>query len=218
MESSQIQLSINKEQLKELPAVRFPGSITVVETSEQENEAFDNLSKHEVVGFDTETKPSFKKGKVNNVSLIQVATSNHCYLFRINKLGFSEGMKNFMENNSIIKIGLSLKDDFTVLHRSCPFTPAGFIDLQQFVKQFSITDLSLSKIYGIIFGQRISKSQRLSNWEAPSLTEGQQLYASLDAWACLHIYKRLKSGEFIPQESQYLVVPEEQTNAEEQSL
>ena len=203
------QLSITKEQLKELPVAMFPGEITVVETPEQEEEAFARLSQYDTVGFDTETRPSFRKGKVNNVSLIQVSTDDHCFLFRINKLGFTPAIRRFMENGAILKIGLSLKDDFNVLHRNSDFAPDGFIDLQQFVKEYAIRDLALSKIYGIIFDQRISKSQRLSNWEAPVLTEGQQIYASIDAWACLRIYNRLRSGEFHPEDSPYRYVPEE---------
>ena len=96
-----------------------------------------------------------------------------------------------------------------MLHRNSDFAPDGFIDLQQFVKEYAIRDLALSKIYGIIFDQRISKSQRLSNWEAPVLTEGQQIYASIDAWACLRIYNRLRSGEFHPEDSPYRYVPED---------
>jgi len=209
MESKSVQLAITKDELKALPPVTFPGRISVVETPGHEEAALLDLANYSVVGFDTETKPSFKKGRLNNVSLMQVSTGGHCYLFRLNKLGFTPGIKQFMEDENILKIGLSLKDDFSVLHRNCEFTPRGFIDLQQYVKEFSIADMSLSKIYGIIFGQRISKSQRLSNWEAQTLTEGQQIYASIDAWACLRIYQRLRSGEFHPEESQYKVNPDE---------
>lgn len=205
-----MKLAISKERLNELPAVRYHGNITVVETPEMEEAALKDLSNYHEVGFDTETKPSFKKGKLNNVSLIQVSTGERCYLFRLNKLGFTPGIRHFMEDEGIVKIGLSLKDDFSVLHRNCEFAPKGFVDLQSYVKEYSISDMSLSKIYGILFGERISKNQRLSNWEAPVLTEGQQVYASIDAWACLRIYRYLQSGGFEPENSPYIVNEDEQ--------
>ena len=204
MNDGTLAITINKDTLATLPTVTFPGQITVIDSIEDAAEALAQLRKHHVVGFDTETKPSFRKGRTNTVSLIQISTDSHCYLFRINHIGFCDEIRAFMEDPSVAKIGLSLKDDFHVLHKIAEFTPAGFIDLQEFVKNFLITDCSLQKIYGIIFNQRISKSQRLSNWEAESLTQSQQIYASIDAWACLRIYTHLQSGGFKPAESPYL--------------
>lgn len=197
-------ITITKDQLASLPTVTFPGRITVIDSVEDAAVALAQLRRHPVVGFDTETKPSFRKGRTNTVSLIQISTDSHCYLFRINHTGLSEEIRAFMEDPSVVKVGLSLKDDFHVLHKLADFEPAGFIELQDYVKQFYITDCSLQKIYGIIFDQRISKSQRLSNWEADSLTQSQQIYASIDAWACLQIYNHLQAGLFTPEESHYL--------------
>ena len=120
----------------------------------------------------------------------------------------------FMENPEITKIGLSLKDDFHNLHKISEFNPEGFIELQQMVRDYRISDSSLQKIYGILFDQRISKGQRLSNWEASELTEAQQRYAAIDAWACLEIYNRLSTGEFDPVESPYKVYPEPELKEE----
>lgn len=196
-------ISITKEQLASLPTVSFPGQITVIDTVEDAETALRQLRLHTVVGFDTETKPSFRKGRTNMVSLIQISTDSHCYLFRLNHIGLCECIREFIEDPAVIKIGLSLKDDFHVMHKLAEFTPAGFVDLQAFVKQYEIADCSLQKIYGIIFNQRISKSQRLSNWEADNLTQSQQIYASIDAWACLKIYNHLNSGNFNPNLSPY---------------
>ncbi len=196
-------ISITKEQLTSLPTVSFPGQITVIDTVEDAATALRQLRMHAVVGFDTETKPSFRKGRTNMVSLIQISTDSHCYLFRLNHIGLCECIREFIEDPTVIKIGLSLKDDFHVMHKLAEFTPAGFVDLQTFVKQYEIADCSLQKIYGIIFNQRISKSQRLSNWEADNLTQSQQIYASIDAWACLKIYNHLNSGNFNPNLSPY---------------
>ena len=151
-----------------------------------------------MVGFDTETRPAFKKGQKHKVALMQISTVDRCYLFRLNKIGMSEELKAFLENPDVLKIGLSVHDDFTVLRRSSELDPKGFVDLQDMVKNFEITDISLQKIYAIIFGERISKSQRLTNWEADSLSEAQQAYAALDAWACLKIYNYLNAGKFVP--------------------
>ncbi|MDE6489908.1 MAG: 3'-5' exonuclease domain-containing protein 2, partial [Muribaculaceae bacterium] len=198
-----------KEQISSMPAVEFPGKITVIETPALAHKAIAFLRDQKTVGFDTETRPSFRKGHVNDVALIQISTDEHCFLFRINRLGITDELKQFLEDTTITKIGLSLKDDFHVLHRTAEFTPGGFIDLQDMVKQYMITDCSLQKIYGIIFNHRISKSQRLSNWEAQFLTPQQQAYASIDAWACLRIYNYLNSGAFDPLTSPYLTIVDE---------
>ncbi|MCC8070767.1 MAG: 3'-5' exonuclease domain-containing protein 2 [Bacteroidales bacterium] len=193
-----IQHFITKEQLATLPLVTFPGRITVIETHDSAVEALQALNTEAVVGFDTETKPSFRKGAPNKMSLIQLSTLDHCYLFRINKTGFIDELAAFMLDQSVLKIGLSIKDDFYVLHRSVDIEPQGFIDLQSYVREFNISDSSLQKIYALLFRGRISKGQRLSNWEAPELTEHQQIYAAIDAWACLRIYLHLRDGHFKP--------------------
>lgn len=207
-EAKNLNISISKEQLSEMPTVAFAGHISIIDNEEAAKSALFFLNNQKIVGFDTETRPSFRKGKRYQVSLIQISTLNHCFLFRINKLGFFDELKQFIENPDITKIGLSLKDDFNVLHKIANFTPQGFIDLQSFVKQFSIADCSLQKIYAIIFNERISKSQRLSNWEAEELTPSQQSYASIDAWACLRIYVYLCAGKFFPMQSPYKISPQ----------
>ena len=199
-------IAISKESIAEMPNVTFSGNITVVDTPLIAKRALMELSAARVVGFDTETRPSFHKGRMHNVSLMQLSTDEHCYLFRINRLGISEGLKNFLEDPEIIKIGLSVHDDFSVMRRLSPeLYPQGFIDLQEYVKYFHISDISLQKVYAIVFGERISKTQRLSNWEADVLTEAQQTYAAIDAWACLKLYRQLRSGAFRPDESPYIV-------------
>lgn len=205
MNQSVISIAISKEQLSELPTVSFPGRITIVDDVTTARSALAYLKSQGVVGFDTETKPSFRKGRTNTVALIQISTFDQCFIFRLKILGFIDELKAFMEDEDVTKIGLSLHDDFLVLSRVVEFEPRGFIDLQTYVKDFGIHDISLQKIYGIIFNERISKSQRLSNWEASSLTESQQSYASIDAWACLRIYEHLESGAFDPQSSPYQI-------------
>ena len=199
-------IAISKETVAEMPVVECPVDITVVDTPELSRMALRELTRARVVGFDTETRPSFHRGHLHNVALMQLSTDEHCYLFRLNKLGISEHLRHFLEDPEVIKIGLSVHDDFSVMRRLVgDLDPQGFIDLQEYVKFFHINDISLQKIFAIIYGQKISKNQRLTNWEAEELTEPQQKYAAIDAWACLRLYRTLRSGEFHPDESPYIV-------------
>lgn len=202
---SKVSISIPKETLSTLPIVTFPGEIIVIDSPEAVPAAVEHLRSSKIVGFDTETRPSFHKGRTNKVALIQISTDSRCYLFRINKTGLTEELRAFIEDTGVTKIGLSLKDDFFVLHRISEFVPEGFIDLQEFVRPYGIIDSSLQRIYGIVFGERISKGQRLSNWEATDLTAAQQQYAAIDAWTCLRLYNELKSGNFQPEASPFVV-------------
>lgn len=187
-------ITIDKETINRLPIESFAGCIHVIESVDAAKQAIEKLHNHTLLGLDTETKPSFRKGRTNKVSLVQLSTDTDCYLFRINKIGFIDELRNLMIDRSITKIGLSLHDDFKVLHKIDDFEPHNYIDLQNIVKQYGIQDMSLQKIYAIVFGKKISKSQRLSNWEAPTLSVPQQYYAALDAWACLRIYQTLQEG------------------------
>ena len=167
--------------------------------------AVNALRKEKLVGFDSETRPAFFKGKTNQVALLQISSLEDCFLFRTNKIGIPEKLKQFIEDESIKKIGLSLNNDFNAMGRFADITPRGFIDIQSLVKEYDIVDQSLQRIYAILFGKKISKSQRLSNWEAPTLTPAQQQYAAIDAHACLEIYNYLESGKFNPELSPYIV-------------
>lgn len=196
-------VSIDKETINQMPRVTFPGRIHVIDAISQVKSAVAALRTATAVGFDTETRPCFKRGERHNAALIQLSTDSDAFLFRINKIGIPEALKRFMEDPHHIKVGLSTTDDFHQIARLTDFHPAGFVEIQQLVKGFDITDMSLQKIYAILFQQKISKSQQLTNWEASQLTEPQQCYAAIDAWACLRIYNYLKQGGFVPAESPY---------------
>lgn len=200
-----IKISISKEQLSSLDRVSFTGKIHIVDTISKLDKALAELNSSSTLGFDTETRPSFKKGVSHNVALMQISTLDDCYLFRINKIGIPDSLRSFLANEKITKVGLSLKDDFGVIHKGYDANMSGFVDLQKVVPQYSISDASLQKIYAILFDKRISKSQRLSNWEVDTLTEAQQEYAAIDAWACLKIYNYLESKAFKPEESKYII-------------
>ncbi len=206
------QISIPKEVLAELPLVVYPGGIdavTVVDTPAKARIALRALNKCRHIGFDTETRPSFQRGQVNKVALLQLSTGEHCYLFRLNRPGIFEMVKPLLENPEIIKVGLSVHDDYNALRRRGEINPAGFLDLQDYCRTFHIADISLQKIFAIIFGERISKTQRLTNWEAEHLNDSQQIYAAIDAWACLKLYKYIREGHFNPMESPYAHIEED---------
>lgn len=196
---------ISKEQVATLPVVSFPGRTVLVDNAADLRSAVAWLSKQPMVGFDTETRPSFKKGCLHKPSLMQLSTAEECFLLRLNHTGMTQPLIDFLQNDAILKIGLSVNDDFRCLHRIAPFEPQGFVELQDFVKKYDIADNSLQKIYAIIFNGRISKAQRLTNWEADHLTDAQQAYAALDAWACMKIYNYLLSGQFNPEHCPYIL-------------
>ena len=186
-------IKISKEDVALLEKEFFEGRIIVIQSNEEAKKAIAYLSEFKIVGIDTESKPSFKKGRKSKIALLQISTNECCFLFRLNIMGFTPEIASFLENKSITKVGLSLKDDFMMLHGMSAFTPKGFIDIQSIIDNYGIGEKSLQKIYAILFGKKISKSQRLSNWEADVLTDAQKRYASTDAWATLKIYEKLLS-------------------------
>lgn len=184
--------SITKEEVSLMPVECYEGIIHTIESPYEMEKALAFLRDSKCVGLDTETRPTFQKGKTNTVALLQLSTMEHCFLFRLNVLGIPPLMREFLNDKSVLKVGLSLKDDISSLNKRSRVELTNYVDLQQYVKKFGIQENSLMKIYAIIFGKRISKSQRLSNWEAPLLTDKQKNYAALDAWATLRIYNELQ--------------------------
>ena len=191
-----------------MPLAQFPGDIYVIDSMDKVRAAVATLRKSPIVGFDTETRPQFKRGRMHNVALVQLSTKTEAFLFRVNKIGMPAVLDELLADPSITKVGLSLPDDFAQLHRSFPdLKPQGFVDIQHEVKKYKIADLSLQKIYAILFGKKISKSQQLSNWEAERLEPAQQKYAAFDALACIHIYEHFAAGLFNPEACPHKVFP-----------
>ena len=179
-----------------MPKVLFPGRIFVIYTESDAEKAVAYLKDQRIVGVDTETRPSFKRGTTHKVALLQISTQDTCFLFRLNRIGMPDSLQEFLMSDTL-KIGLSLKDDFNSLRKRQDMHPdrGNWIELQEYVGKFGIEDRSLQKIYANLFGEKISKNQRLSNWEADVLSEGQKLYAATDAWACVEIYNCLTELE-----------------------
>lgn len=198
----------DKKKIPTLSRVIFPGRIIVVLNEREADKAVDYLLNAELLGFDTETKPSFRKGHQNTVALLQVSTNDTCFLFRLHRTGLCPSINKLLETTEVRKIGLSWHDDILSLKKCGEFQPKGFIDLQDHMKELGIEDTGLAKLYANIFGQRISKREQLSNWEADVLSEKQKVYAATDAWACVMLYKeylRLKETN----DYELVVVPEE---------
>jgi ribonuclease D len=204
-ENGNLKKKITDEEMSLLPLNSFPGSIYLIEKAEQVNAALDYLSVQNCLGFDTETKPSFAKGQNNPVSLLQLSTNDKAFLFRISRVGLPKGLIKVLTSPKILKIGVAIRDDIKILQRISAFQPSAFIDLQEIVGNYGIENFSLKKLSAIVLGFRISKAQRLTNWDAPALTEPQLLYAATDAWAALQIYSKLlelqiDSESFDPEE------------------
>ncbi len=183
----------DKTWIPDLPSVAFDGRIIVIQTASEAEKAVEYLMGFPLLGVDTETRPAFKKGRYYKVALLQVATEDTCFLFRLNRTDLTESIIRLLQSRDVLKVGLSLKDDFSSLRKRAEFEPRGFLDLQGYVKDFGIHDMSLQKIYANVFGQKISKGQQLSNWEADVLSDKQKSYAATDAWACIHLYQELET-------------------------
>ena len=181
--------SITKEELVDLPLKWFEGEIIIVETKQTLRKAIEVLSKQAVIGFDTETKPAFKKGIFNKVALLQLSTENQAFLIRINKIGLSKKLCDILANPDIVKTGVAIRDDIKGLQELRKFKPGGFVELQDSAKDLGILNFSLKKLTAITCGFRISKGAQLSNWEADEYTEKQKIYAATDAWTGLKIYE-----------------------------
>lgn len=206
-----VRRTINKEEVKDLPKTIFPGRIYVIQSEEETVKAIAYLETQPILGIDSETRPSFTKGQSHKVALLQISSEDCCFLFRLNMTGLTRPLVELLENPAIIKIGLSLRDDFMMLHKRAPFKQQGCVELQDYVRQFGIQDKSLQKIYAILFKEKISKSQRLSNWEADVLSDSQKQYAATDAWACLNIYNLLQE---LKRTGNYEVASEEEKEEE----
>jgi len=188
----------DKTKIKDLPRVLFQGRIVVILTETEANKAVKYLMTAGILGFDTETRPSFTKGHQNKVSLLQVSTRDTCFLFRLNRFGLCPAIKKLLETKKVKKIGLSWDDDVRSLKALGNFKSQGFFELQDHMQELGVEDTSLAKLYANIFGQRISKREQLSNWEADVLSAKQQNYAATDAWACIMLYEeymRLKETQ-----------------------
>jgi len=189
--------SISSDDVSDLPAVKFGGRIFLVETRRELNRVLPLLQSKKLLGFDTETKPSFKKGITNSIALLQLADSTDAFLFRINIIGLPDELVRIMESNSVRKIGVAVHDDLRSLNAVRELKPRNFLDLQKYSLGYRIEEKSLRKLAAIVLNAKISKSQQLSDWEYKTLSGSQQSYAATDAWICHEIYMKLRQTEIL---------------------
>lgn len=206
----------DKSIINSLPLVTFPGKIIVVLNEYEADRAVKYLLSCDVLGVDTETRPAFRKGNNHKVALLQVATRKECFLFRLNHLGLPKSLLRLLSNKQVPMVGLSWHDDLMSLHRREQFEPGWFIDIQDIIGNLGIVDKSLQKLYANLFGEKISKRQRLTNWEADVLTERQKEYAAIDAWACIKLYDEIMNL-LATKEYELEVVPDEKPAADNNS-
>lgn len=188
--------SISKEEINELPVNSFSGEIFYIDTFDKFERVLPRIQEETVLGFDTETRPSFKKGKVNEVSLLQLSSASIAYIFRLNKIGLPEELCEILASEKVNKVGVAIHDDILSLQKLNSFEPNGFVELQHYVKNFGIADNGLKKLTANILGFKISKRQQTSNWESEVLSEAQIIYAATDAWVCYEIFKILNQPDF----------------------
>ncbi len=183
--------TIDNERLSAMEAARFPGRIVIVDRDELVEEACNDLMRYSVIGFDTETRPSFRAGVSYRVGLLQLSTPEVCYLFRLSHIRLSNKILKVLGSRQVLKVGADVTGDIRSLHALRNFHADGFVDLQVEASRWGIEEKSLRKLSAIVLGMRVSKAQRLSNWEAEVLTDQQQEYAATDAWVCPRILERL---------------------------
>ena len=192
--------SITPEQIEKLEYASFPGKIHVIDNVGAEfNRAIAYLRSQKIIGFDTETRPTFSPNQPRyGVALLQLSGPEKAFLFRVNNMGMHRRLCSLMANPKVIKVGAAIHDDIRGLQKKRDFVPAGFVDLQKIVWEWGIRDKSVKKMAAIILGSRVSKTQQLSNWEAETLSEAQQMYAATDAWVCREMYLKLMASEKNP--------------------
>ncbi|WP_233145461.1 3'-5' exonuclease [Labilibacter marinus] len=203
-----IKNKITNEELNELPLQHYTGEIVVVEDANGVTQVMKEINGETILGFDTETRPSFKKGKTNFISLIQLTTEKSTFLIRTNKTGVTQELVDLLRDENVKKVGVGIRDDIRGLQKIEAFEPGGFVELQTMAVDKGLKDFSLKKLAGILLEFRVSKRQRLSNWEADELSQGQMIYAATDSWVALEIFKKLNildKGQIIdvePEEDQ----------------
>jgi len=188
---------ITKDEINELPLFKYEGKIVIAADEMQIAKAIKEIEQYDLVGFDTETKPTFKKGEFNHVALVQIAVPDKVYLLRIHQIGITNALVKFLSNDKIVKIGIALDDDLIALNKKRKFVPAGFLDLNKIAPTLGIENIGARNLSALLLTSRISKNQQVSNWENPVLTTPQLKYAATDAWICLEMYSKLQYWGYV---------------------
>jgi len=190
---------LRSEEINALPVVRYEGEVRLVRSEGELNEALDLLAREDLLGFDTETRPSFRKGRVNQPSLIQLAASDRIFLMQLAFVPFGEGLASLLSNARILKVGVGIWDDLRELGKLYPFTGAGAVDLGELARSLKLPTQGLRNMAANLMGWRISKGPRCSNWSLPDLSPRQIVYAATDAWIGRELYLKMREAGLLPQ-------------------
>jgi ribonuclease D len=183
---------IHPDEINALPLIAFEGEIVLVETEKDSNEAVQEIMEGDLLlGFDTESKPVFKKGIIQRLALIQLCNGEKTWLFRVLKTGIPNKLAKLLTDESILKIGLAITDDGKKIHHDFGISPKGLFDISTLSKECGYIENGLRNLTARVLGCRISKAQQTSNWEAEELSEAQQIYAATDAWLGRELYLAL---------------------------
>ena len=183
-----LQPCLSKEEINLLPIQAWEGPVVLVREEESLADALEKLRQEPVLGFDTETRPTFTKGKTCRPALIQLATADTAYLIQLTHLPFSEGIAELLSSPRVLKVGVAIHDDMKALARIHPFTAGGVVDLAVMARARGIQAQGLRTLAANLMGFRISKSAQCSNWENHELTAQQIKYAATDAWVGRELY------------------------------
>ena len=186
------QKKITKKEINSLPLISFKGQVHLCDNEKKINDAARELEKEEIIGFDTETKPSFKKGEYFYPSLIQLASEKNVYLIHIKKSSITSQIIKIFENKEIIKTGVAIKRDIEDLKKIKPFNPKNFIELSEIAKENGVENLGLRSLTALFFNSKLSKKEQVSNWARNKLTDSQIRYAATDAWISRKLYVLFK--------------------------
>ena len=189
---NETKLEISKAEVNLLPLWRYEGTVVMLKTAADFEAAAARLSTVTVIGIDTETRPTFRKGVPGRpVALLQLGLPDIVYLLRLNNDGLPDGIRAILEDPAIAKIGIGTRDDVRELQRDFDCVLKGVVDLNTVCRNLGYKSIGARKLTALILGKRISKSQQTSNWENRTLTPAQIAYAATDAWICQEIYGKL---------------------------
>ena len=197
-ESDRPMLRIEKDFISALPLMQYEGKIVLVEDEKTAKKAVQALSREKILGFDTETRPCFRKGAGYMVSLVQLCGKKCAYLFRLDYCGGVPVLFPLFENPNILKVGVAVKDDVHHLKVRAPFDDAGFVDASRYTRAARIENTGLRALTAHFLGGRISKAAQVSNWAARELSPQQIVYAATDAWISRELFLKLQKLGIAP--------------------
>jgi ribonuclease D len=172
--------------------IKFPGKIHLITNEKELNDVANLIGRATELGFDTETRASFKKGEIYHVALLQLATDQDAFLIRLQKINQFQIIKEVFENPNVIKVGVAIRDDIKQLKKRFDFYPENFVELQDLAKQKGLENFGLKGMTEEILNAQLSKAAKISNWDAFELTDSQIMYAATDAWVGLELYRRIR--------------------------